>query len=128
LPYWSLATSEKVSDSTALIEVGPTIDQWDAWTISTPFTNTIKITLEEFRAADLQTLLNHFRRKLVHAVFRGVAKDMVDSAATVGRSTVLANMLNAPIAKLTVGDNIDAIEDLGDARTLSSNTSQELVI
>lgn len=53
---------------------------------------------------------------------------MVDSAATVGRSTVLANMLNAPIAKLTVGDNIDAIEDLGDARTLSSNTSQELVI
>jgi len=63
---------------------------------------------------------------LVHTVFGGVAKNMVDSATTVSWSAMLADMLNAPIAELTVSDNVDAIEDLGNARTLNRDTSQQL--
>jgi len=51
---------------------------------------------------------------------------MVDSATTVSWSAMLADMLNAPIAELTVSDNVDAIEDLGNARTLNRDTSQQL--
>lgn len=43
---------------------------------------------------------------------------MVNRAATVSWSTMLADVLDAPVAKLTVGDNVDTIEDLCDARTL----------
>jgi hypothetical protein len=53
---------------------------------------------------------------------------MVDSATTVGRSAVLADMLDAPVAELPVGDDVDAIKDLGDARTLSRSACQHLVI
>jgi len=33
---------------------------------------------------------------------------MVDGTATISWSAMLADMLDAPVAKLTVGDNIDA--------------------
>lgn len=48
---------------------------------------------------------------------------MVDRATTVCWRAVLADMLDAPIAELPVGNNVNAIEDLGDARTLSRDES-----
>jgi hypothetical protein len=44
---------------------------------------------------------------------------MIDSAATVSRKPMLANMLNTPVAELTTRDKIDAGEDFVDAGTLS---------
>lgn len=43
---------------------------------------------------------------------------MLNGAATIGRGAVLANMLNAPIPELTMGDDIDAGQYLFDARAL----------
>ena len=43
---------------------------------------------------------------------------MVDGAATVGRSTVFADVLDAPVAELAMGDHIDASQNLIDAWTL----------
>jgi uncharacterized protein YunC (DUF1805 family) len=45
---------------------------------------------------------------LVHAVFGTETKNVVDGAATISGSAVFADVLNAPIAELTVGDDIDA--------------------
>jgi hypothetical protein len=43
---------------------------------------------------------------------------MIDSATTVRWQPMLADMLNAPVAKLSMSNNIDAGEDLVDAGTL----------
>lgn len=44
---------------------------------------------------------------------------MINGAAAVGRGSMLADVLDAPVAELTVGDDIDASKDFVDARTLS---------
>jgi len=43
---------------------------------------------------------------------------MVNGSTTISWSTVLANVLNAPIAKLAMGDNVNASKDLLNAGAL----------
>jgi hypothetical protein len=43
---------------------------------------------------------------------------VVDGTASVSRSSVFADMLDAPIPELSVGDHINTGQDLVDARTL----------
>lgn len=43
---------------------------------------------------------------------------MVDGATTIGGSTVLADVLNAPIAELAMSNDIDTSEYFVDAGTL----------
>lgn len=43
---------------------------------------------------------------------------MVNRTAAVSRSTMLADVLNAPIAELTMRDDVDAGEDFIDTRAL----------
>lgn len=43
---------------------------------------------------------------------------MVDGTAAVGRRAMLADMLDAPVAELAMGDNVDVGKDLFNARTL----------
>jgi uncharacterized protein YunC (DUF1805 family) len=45
---------------------------------------------------------------LIHAVFGAVTKNVVDGAAAISGSTVFADMLNAPVAELAVGNDINA--------------------
>lgn len=52
---------------------------------------------------------------------------MIDSTATISGRTMLANMLDAPVAELTVGDDIYAGEHLVDAGTLMPVSMKELV-
>ena len=96
----------------------PTIYQWNARTISTSLTDPLEISLKKVRTTNLKALLNHFGGELVHAVFGSVSQDMVNGATTIRRETVLANVLNAPVAKLTMGNDINAVQDFVDARTL----------
>lgn len=95
-----------------------TVDQWNTRTVSAPFTDTLKVALQKVRTANLKTLFDDLRCELVHTILGGITKNMVDGAATIGRSTMLANMLDAPIAELPVGHDVDAIENFGNARTL----------
>ena len=55
---------------------------------------------------------------MVHAILCSIAEDMVNGAASISWCSVLADMLNAPVAKLTVSDDVDTVQDLSDARTL----------
>lgn len=57
---------------------------------------------------------------MVHAILSGVAKDVVNSAATVLGSSMLADMLDAPIAELSVCNDVYTSKHFVDARTLTS--------
>ncbi len=48
---------------------------------------------------------------------------MVNGAASISWCSVLTDVLNAPITELTVSNDVDAIQDLGDARTLFARQS-----
>lgn len=95
-----------------------TVDQRDARTVSTPFTHTLKVALEEVSATNLEAFLDDLRGELIHAVLGSIAEDMVNGAAPIRWCSMLADMLNAPVPKLTMSNNVDAIQDLDDARTL----------
>jgi hypothetical protein len=88
-------------------DISLTIDQWHAGTILATFANPLKVAVQEVVAANLQTFLDDLGSILVHAVISREPDNMVDSSATVGRGSVLADMLDAPIAKLTMRDHID---------------------
>ncbi len=55
---------------------------------------------------------------MIHAVLGSVTQDMVDRPATVCRGAVFADVLDAPVAELAMGDNVDAGQDFVDAGAL----------
>lgn len=118
LPTLRVGVGEDVLNEVIAELISSNIDEWHARTIRTSLAYTVEVTVQELRAADLEALLNNLRGELVHAVLSGVAEDVVDGAAAVGNGTVLADVLNAPVAELTVSDDVDAGKDLGDARAL----------
>lgn len=44
------------------------VDEWDAWTIRTGCCDDTKIALQKIGTTNFETLLYHFRRKLVDAI------------------------------------------------------------
>ena len=95
-----------------------TVNEWNAWTIRAAFTHTLKIAFQEVRSTYLQALLNDLGCELVHAILSGITKNVVDSAATVSGEPMLTDMLDAPVAKLSMGDNVDAMKHFVNARSL----------
>jgi uncharacterized protein YunC (DUF1805 family) len=85
-----------------------TVNQWHAGTLRAAFTDTFKIAVKELISANLKALLDDLRSILIHAVLSGEAENMVDRAAAISGSSMLADMLNAPVAELAVRDDIDA--------------------
>jgi hypothetical protein len=96
-----------------------TIDQRHARAISTTLTHPLQIAVQELVATNLEAFLNHLGGILVNAVVRGETKDMIDGSGAVGWGAMLADMLDAPVAELAMGDDIDTGEDFVDARTLA---------
>jgi hypothetical protein len=96
----------------------------------TALTNTFKIPIEEFVATNLQAFLDDLGCKLVHAVLDRVAKNVVDGTATISRSTVFADMLDAPVPELAMSNHVNACKNLINAWTLYriSSNHQELSI
>lgn len=74
--------------------------------------------VQEFSASHLKTLLHDLGSKLIGTVLSGEAENMLDSTTFVSGATVLADVLNAPVAELTMRDNVNTGEDFVDARTL----------
>lgn len=93
------------------------VDERHARAVRTSLAHDIEVAVKEVGAADLQTLLNNFGGKLVHAVLCGETQDVVDSTVAVRKSTVLADVLDAPVAELAVSDDINTGKDLADTRT-----------
>jgi hypothetical protein len=95
-----------------------TVNKRHAGTVLTTFADTIQITIQELATANLQTFLDHLRGILVHAVLGGETKNVVSSSATISRSSVFADVLNAPVPELAMSYDIDTSKDLVDTRTL----------
>lgn len=96
-----------------------TVNKRHARAILATFADTLQITIKEVRSADLEAFLDHLRRVLVHAVLCGEPKNVVDGATAIGRRSMFTDVLDAPIAELAMGYDINTGEDLVDAGTLS---------
>lgn len=94
------------------------VDEWHARTIRAAFADPFKVAVKELIAANLEAFLNDFGGVLIHTVFGSKAEDMANSTATISWSTMLADVLDTPVAKLTVRDDINASKNLVDAGTL----------
>jgi hypothetical protein len=119
LPMLRVGVSQNVLNEIVAILVAGDINEWNSRTIKTTFADAIQVTTQKFNATYLQALFDHLRRKLVHAVFRSISNDMISGTTAISWSTMLANMLDAPISKLAVGDNVNAGKYLFDTRTLA---------
>lgn len=98
--------------------VASDVDEWHTWTIGAAFANAIEVTIEEGVAANLEAFLDDLRSVLINAVLSCEVEDMVDGAAAVGRSSMLTDVLNAPVSELTMSDDIYACENFVDGGTL----------
>jgi hypothetical protein len=87
--------------------------------------NDPKVTLQEFGTADLETLLHNFGCILIDAIAVGIGKNVVDHTAFVRWGTMLAQMLDTPVAKLAMRDKVDACDDFFDSRTLEKECCQQ---
>ena len=95
-----------------------TVDQGHAGTVGTTFADALQVLVQEVGVTNLQALLNDLRSVLVHTVFGGKTQDMVNGAASVSGRSVFADVLDAPVSKLTVSNNVDASENFVDTGTL----------
>lgn len=87
--------------------VAGNVNEGDSGAVKSTLTNAIKIATEEINATDLETFLDNFGSELIHAIVRSVANNMVDGSAAISWRAVLTNVLDAPIAKLPLGNDIN---------------------
>ena len=111
--------SQDVLDEIIAVLVAGDINQRNARAVDSTLAHTIEVSAEKLRATNLQTLLDNLGGKLVHAVFSRVPNHMVDGAAAVSRGAMLADVLDAPVSKLAMRNNVDVGQDFLDTGTLS---------
>lgn len=109
---------EDVLDEVVAVLVAGNVDEGNPGPVHPSLTNSIKIAAEKLGATNLETLLDNLGSELVHGILSSVSNNMINGTAPVSRSSVLTNMLDAPVSELTVGDDIDIGEDLLDTMAL----------
>jgi len=114
----SISMAENVLDQVVSELVAGDIDERHARAVSASLADTVKVTVKELGATDLEAFLDNLAGKLVHAVLGSKTEDVVDSVVTVRDGAVLADVLDAPVAELTVSDDINAGKNLVDTGTL----------
>lgn len=92
--------------------ISSNVDEWNARTIRMSRSYDRQISVEKLNAPNLETFLDNLGGILVDAVAVGVDEDVIDDSSFVRRGTVLAKMLDAPIAELSMGNEIDVGDDL----------------
>jgi hypothetical protein len=96
-----------------------TIDQRHTRAVRTTFADPLQVSIQEFSVTNFETLLDNLGGILIHAVLSSEAQDVVDRTTTISGSTVFTNVLNAPVAKLTMGNHINTGENFIDTGALS---------
>jgi hypothetical protein len=82
------------------------------------FADALQVTIKEVVSPNLEALLDHLGGILVHAVLGGEPKNVVGGATTIWWSSMFADVLDAPVAELAVGYDINTGEHVVDAGTL----------
>ena len=118
LVLW-IGVGEDILNQIVSILVAGDIDEWDTRTVVATLAHALKVATEELNAADLEAFLDHLGSELIHAVFRGITDDMINSTSAISRGAVLADVLNTPVTKLAMGDDIDASQNFLNAWALT---------
>lgn len=109
---------QDVLDEVITILVACDIDQGYTRAVDTSLTHSVQVANEKFGPANLQALLHDLGGELIHRVLRRVADDVINRTAAVCRGAMLADVLDAPIAKLAMSHDVDVGKDLLDAGAL----------
>ena len=120
-PVLWVGVLQNILNQVIAILITGNVDQRDAGTIQATFTDTIKVTTKKVDTTNLKAFFNNLRSKLIHAVFGSVTDNMVNSPATISWCSMLADMLNTPVAELSMGNNVNAGKNFFNARTLRYN-------
>lgn len=113
-----VGVSKNVLDEIVAVLVAGNINEWNTGTIVAAFTDTVKIATKKFHSANLEALFNNLGGELVHTILRRIADDVVNSTAPVNRCSMLANVLDAPISELAMGNDVDTSKNFFDAWAL----------
>jgi hypothetical protein len=105
-------------DKVVAVLITGDINKRNASPVTSTFADAIKISAEKICAANFQTLFDDFGGELIGAILSSISNDMINGPATIRRCPVLADVLDAPVAKLPVGYNIDIGQHLLNAWTL----------
>ena len=95
-----------------------TVNEWNARTFGMGSRDNGEIAFHELCTTNLEAFLDNFGSELVNTIVVGVVEDMVNNAALVGRRTMFTQVLDAPVAELTMGDEIDVSNDFLNRRAL----------
>jgi hypothetical protein len=117
-PVLRVGVGDDVLDEVISVLVAGDVNEGDARSVDAALADAVEVPTQELSSANFQTLFDNLGSKLVHTVLRRVADNVVDGTAAVCRSSVFAYMLDTPIAKLTMGNNINVCQDLFNARAL----------
>lgn len=113
-----IRVGQDVLNEIIAILVAGNVNQWNTRTVKTALADPVKVAAKKLGASDLEAFLNNLGRELIHGILRSVPNDMINGTAAVRRGTMLANVLDAPVAKLTVRHDVDVGKDFLDARAL----------
>lgn len=95
-----------------------TVNQGHPRSIGTTSADTIEVTIEELGTSNLQTFFHDLRGELVHTVVHRTLEDMLNGTVLVVRGAVLADVLNTPVTKLSMGHVINLLEHFFNGRSL----------
>jgi hypothetical protein len=109
---------QDVLNEVVSILVAGYVDQWNTRSVKTTLTNTVKIAAKEVDTSNFETLLDNLGSELIHAILGSVTNDMINGSTTICRSSMFADMLDAPVTELSMSNNVSARKDLFNAWTL----------
>jgi hypothetical protein len=105
-------------DEVVAILVAGNIDEGNSRTVHSTFADAVEIAAQELSSSDLKALFYYFRGVLIHAVLGCESNDMLDGSTSISRSTMLTDVLNAPVAELAMSDDVNVLKHLLNARSL----------
>lgn len=118
IPVLRVCVCQNPLDQVVAILIAGNVNERNSRSIHAALTDPIKIAAQKVASSNLQTLLHYLGSILIHAVLCSEANDVIDGSASIWRSAMLADMLNAPVTELAVGDNVNVCKDFFYAGTL----------
>src|SRR5690242_13352375 len=94
-------------DQVVAILVASNVNERNPRTVWSGGSDNTKIAIQEIHSTDLEAFFHDFGCKLVNAVVVRVGENVIDDTTLIGRGSMLAKVLNAPVAELTVSDEVD---------------------
>jgi hypothetical protein len=95
-----------------------TVNQWHPRSFGTTSAYTGEIAVQELGAPDLQTFLDDFGCKLIHAVIHSMVEYMLNRTTLVVGSAMLTYVLDAPVAELAMSKQINLCQNFFNGRSL----------